>query len=105
MYNTLYIFVFPGGSLYRYLFSLVDERWAIKIMSAVGHGASAFLHTSENLLGFLMSNQEFEITVKLRIGAKIHSDLPDHCTGEVILDSAGDHLLKCKWGNEGKQGI
>ena len=63
MHNTLYIFVFPGGSLYRYLFSLVDEKWAIKKMSAVGHGASACLHTSENLPGFLMSNQEFDIVV------------------------------------------
>ena len=87
-------------SLYTYLFSLVDQRRAIKIMSAAGHGASAFLHTPEYLPGCSISNQEFEVAVKLRIGATVYANLPSLCACGHAIDPTGDHLLKCKRGNE-----
>ena len=69
-------------------------------MSAAGHGSSAFLHTPESLPGCAMSNQEFEISVKLWLWTTMHPNLPDICSCGEAIDPAEDHLLKCKWGNE-----
>ena len=79
--------------------SLVDKQRAIKTMSAAGHSASVFLHTPENLPGCSMSNQEFDIVVKLRLGLTIHPNLPDVCSCGASIDAAGNHLLTCKRGN------
>ena len=54
----------------------------------------------ESLNGCSMSNQEFEIAVKLRLGCKVHPNLPDICSCGTALDPLGDHLLKCRQGNE-----
>ena len=78
--------------------SFASRCWrAIQVMSAARHGASAFLHTLKNLPGCLMSNQEFEIAVKLRLGSKIHHNLPEVCSCGAVIHLASDHLLKCKW--------
>ena len=82
------------------LLSLVDQRKAIKITSAAGTGAAAFLHAPEMIPGCALSNQEFELAVKLRLGAPIHHNLPETCICGQHIDQFGDHLLKCKRGNE-----
>ena len=58
-------------------------------MSAAGHGASAFLHTSESLQGCSLSNQEFEIAVKLRLGSKIYANLSETCVCGHAIDTGG----------------
>ena len=68
-----------SNALYVYLFSLVDQRKAIKIMSAAGPGAAAFLHAPEFIPGCALSNQEFEIATKLRLGTTILANLPTTC--------------------------
>ena len=65
-------------------------------MPAAGHVASAFLHTPENLPGFLMSNQKFEVATKPRLDTKVHPSLPEVCTCGARIDAAGDHLLNAK---------
>ena len=82
------------------LLSLVDQRKAIKIMSAAGTGAAAFLHAPEMIPGCALSNREFELAVKLRLGSPIHHNLPGTCICGQHIDQLGDHLMKCKRGNE-----
>ena len=47
-----------------------------------------------------MSNAELEVAVKLRLGSKIHAHMPHTCICGADIDPEGDHLLKCKRGNE-----
>ena len=49
-----------SSALYPFLFSLVDQRRAIKILSAAGHGASAFLHAPESLPGCSIKNLKLQ---------------------------------------------
>ena len=89
-----------SNSLFLHLLSLLDQRQSIKTLSAAGSGAAAFLHAPECIQGCALSNREFELAVKLRLGADIHHMLPDTCLCGEPLDLRGDHLLKCKRGNE-----
>ena len=82
------------------LLSLVTPRKAIKILSASGQGAAAFLSANQILPGQGMSNAELEVAVKLRLGSKIHAHMPHTCICGADIDPEGDHLLKCKRGNE-----
>ena len=69
-------------------------------MSAAGEGAAAFLHAPKILQGCSMSNTEFELAVKLRVGAPILNNSPTTCDCGEIMYQFGDHLLKCKRNNE-----
>ena len=82
------------------LLSLVTPRKAIKILSASGQGAAAFLSANQILPGQGMSNAELEVAVKLRLGSKIHAHMPHTCICGADIDPEGDHFLKCKRGNE-----
>ena len=82
------------------LLSLVSPRKAIKILSASDQGAAAFLSANGSFLGQGMSNAELEVAVKLRLGSKIHAHMPQTCICGTDIDPEGDHLLKCKRGNE-----
>ena len=55
-----------SNALYVYLFLLVDQRKAIKIMPAAGPGEAAFVHAPEFIPGCALSNQKFEVATKLR---------------------------------------
>ena len=78
----------------------LEERHRIKLLSASGTHAAAFLHVSDNMPGCSMSNAEFEIAVRLRLNAPVHTHLPTICSCGEAVDPQGDHLMKCKRGNE-----
>ena len=82
------------------LISMVEPRRAIKILSAAGTGASSFLSSACSIPGYALSNTELEIAVKLRLGCKVHPHIPQACICGNEIDTQGDHLLKCKRGNE-----
>ena len=63
----------------------LSHRHQIKLLSASGTHASAFLHVSDNIPGCSLSNAQFEIAVRLRLNAPVHVHLPPTCVcGEVI---------------------
>ena len=61
-------------------------------MSAAGEGAAAFLQTPEILQGCAMSNTEFELVVKRRLGAPILVSAHSTCVCGEAMDQFGDHL-------------
>ena len=81
-----------SNCLHTHLLSLVEPRRSIKIMLAAGPGASALLHVPEFFPGCSMSNREFELAVKLCLGATILPNLPSTCACGAHIDSTGDHL-------------
>ena len=78
----------------------LSHRHQIKLLSASGTHASAFLHVSDNIPGCSLSNAEFKIAVRLRLNAPVHVHLPPTCVCGEVIDPQGDHLMKCRRGNE-----
>ena len=89
-----------SAALHLHLSSLMQPRDRIKLLSASGQGAAAFLNAIPNMPGCSLSNQEFELALKIRLNAQLHVAMPHSCICKEEIDPYGDHLFKCKRGNE-----
>ena len=58
------------------------------------------MHAPKFIPRCALSNQEFEIATKLRLGTTIFANLPTTCICGSQIDGTADHLLRCKQGNE-----
>ena len=82
----------------------LSNRHQIKLLSASGTHASAFLHVSDNIPGCSLPNPEFEIVVQLGLNSLVHVHLPPTCVCGEVIDSQGDHLMKCRRGSKWDMG-
>ena len=75
----------------------------IRIQSCAATGGGAFLRAPATFQGALFSNLEFQLAVKLRIAAPLNLLCPSTCICGNHLDDYGNHLMKCRIGNEWHQ--
>ena len=72
----------------------------IRIQSTASSMASAFLHVLADSRGCALSNKEFKIAVKFRLGLAVVPNVPAACICGACPDPQGNHWMKCKRGNE-----
>ena len=87
-------------ALQQCLLQSSDLHDKIRIQSCAATGAGAFLRAPKILQGAHFSNLEFQLAVKLRIGAPLNLLCPPTCICGNSLDDRGDHMFKCRIGNE-----
>ena len=72
----------------------------IRLHSCAATGSGAFLRAPANLQGSCFTNTEFQLAIKTRIGAPLNLLCPSACICGERLDDYGNHLFKCRIGNE-----
>lgn len=72
----------------------------IRLVSCSATGAGAFLRAPAKAQGAFFTNTEFQLAVKLRIGAPLLLNCPPQCICGAALDDYGNHFFKCRVGGE-----
>jgi hypothetical protein len=90
-------------ALQSHLLQNSDHSSKIRIHSCAATGAGAFLRAPAILQGACFTNTEFQLAVKIRIGAPLNLSCPSVCICGENIDDYGHHLFKCRIGNEWHQ--
>ena len=82
------------------LLSSVNQRDLIRLRSAAGTGAGAFLSALPDEPGCSFSNSELSHALRFRLGIPLSGIPPPTCFCDRSADSFGDHYMGCNFGGE-----